>query len=158
LALAAASGEHGPDIMAVVILALLGVLALAGSSTLFYQAQPARRGIVVEGTVVANKISYTGANLGPDFDNQARVRKPMAAPVVEYTDRNGQAHQITSTLSNARLPPVGSTMRVSYRPDQPDKAVVLMPNMAVAPWLFLIVGLACIAGAIAEALHAHQHP
>jgi hypothetical protein len=141
--------------MSVVILALLGVLALAGSGALFYQAWQARRGIVVEGTVVANKISYAGTNLGPDLDNQARVRTPMAAPVVEYTDRNGQTHQVTSTLSNARRPPVGSTMRVSYRPDQPDKAVVLMPNMAVARWLFLLVGLACVAGAVAEALHSH---
>jgi hypothetical protein len=82
----------------------------------------------------------------------------MAAPVVEYTDGNGLTHQVTSTLSNARLRPVGSTMRVSYRPDQPDKAVVLMLNMVVARWLFLIVGLACIAGAIAEALPWYQHP
>jgi hypothetical protein len=158
LALAAASGEHGADIMAVVILTLLGVLALAGSGSLFFQARQARRGIVVEGTVVANKISYTGANRGPALDNQAWAPTPMAAPVVEYTDRNGQTHQVRSMLSNSRLPPVGSTMRVSYRPDQPDKAVVLMPNMAVARWLFLIVGLAGIAGAVAEALQSHQHP
>jgi Protein of unknown function (DUF3592) len=141
--------------MAVVILTFLGALALAGSGTLFYQARQAGRGIVVEGKVVANQISHSGANQGTDLDNQARVRTPMAAPVVEYTDRNGQTHRATSTLSNARLPPVGSTMRVSYRPDQPDKAVVLMPNMALARWLFLVVGLACVAGAIAEALHSH---
>ena len=145
--------------MAVVILTFLGVLALAGSAALFYQARQARRGILVEGRVIANKISRTATNLGPDLDNQPWVRTPMAAPVVEYTDRNGQTHQVTSTLSNARLPPVGSTMRVSYRPDQPDKAVVLMPNMAVARWLFLVVGLACLAGAIAEAVHSsHPHP
>lgn len=145
--------------MAVVILTLLGVLALAGSGALFVQASRARRGIVVEGTVVANKISHTAPNFGPDLGDQAWLRAPMAAPVVEYTDRNGQTHHVMSTLSNSRLPPVGSTMRVSYRPDQPDKAVVLMPNMAVARWLFLIVGLACIAGAIAEALQSsHPHP
>ena len=144
--------------MAVVILTFLGVLAMAGSAALFYQAWQARRGIVVEGRVVANKISHTVTNLGTDLDNQPWVRTPMAAPVVEYTDRNGQTHQVTSTLSNSRLPPVGSTIRVSYRPDQPDKAVVLMPNMAAARWLFLVVGLACIAGAIAEALHtSHPH-
>lgn len=43
LALAAASGEHGADIVAVVILALLGTLALAGYSTLFYEARRAAR-------------------------------------------------------------------------------------------------------------------
>jgi Protein of unknown function (DUF3592) len=144
--------------MAAVILTLLGVLALAGSGALFYQAWQARHGIVVEGTVVANKVSYTRADPGPDLGNQAWVRTPVAAPVVEYTDRSGQMHQVTSALSNARRPPVGSAMRVSYRPDQPDKAVVLMPNMAVARWLFLIVGLAGIAGAITEALHSHPHP
>lgn len=137
--------------MAVGILVFLGVLALVGSGALFLQAQQARRGIVVEGTIVAAEISHRR-----DIEDPG-VRMMSAAPVVEYTDRNGQTHQVTSKLSNSRMPQVGGTIRVSYRPDDPSKAVVLMPGMAVPRWFFLIVGVACIVGAIAEAMH-HHHP
>ena len=118
-----------------------------------------RRGIVVEGTVAANKISHTAPNFGPDLGDQRRLRAPMAAPVVQYRHRNGQTHHVMSTLSNSRLPPVGSTMRVSYRPHgsrqgcradaEHGRGAVVVPHRR--PGL-------CIAAVIARHSTVYLHP
>ena len=135
--------------MAVVwALGFMGAVGLIGAIGLFSQAWQARRGTVVSGTVVAieAKRSMRGSGAG--------TRSITYAPVVEYRDNLATLHRVTASLSGTRRPEVGATVQVSYRPDRPDKAIVMeLPGQAVAKWVFLVVGLACAIGAIIVATH-----
>lgn len=124
-------------------LGFMGAVGLFGAIGLFSQAWRARRGIVVPGTVVAierRRMSSAG---------RAGMRSYTYAPVVEFTDRSAGVHRVSAGLSGTRRPEVGSTVQVSYRPDKPEKAIVMdLPGQDIAKWVFLVAGAACAVGAI----------
>jgi Protein of unknown function (DUF3592) len=131
-------------------LGFMGAVALAGAIGLFAQSLRARGGIIAEATIVDREITRTYDAAVPAAERML----PTAAPVVEFTDAQGMTHRVTSSLGGARLPAIGTRVRVSYRSDHPERAVVLdVPGQAPAKWVFLVVGLACLAGAIIVAVH-----
>jgi hypothetical protein len=133
-----------------VVLGFMGVLALAGATGLFAQSLRARGGIIADATIVDSEITRTFDGAVPGAERML----PTAAPVVEFTDAQGMTHRVTSRLGGARLPTIGTHVHVSYRADQPERAIVLdVPGQAPAKWVFLVVGLACLTGAIIAAVH-----
>jgi hypothetical protein len=134
----------------VLALGFMGVVALGAAIGLFAQLLRARGGIIADATIVDSKISRSfGANVPP-----TERTSPTAAPIVEFTDGQGVTHRVTSSLGGTRLPVIGTRVRVSYRAEHPDKAIVLdVPGQAPAKWVFLVVGLACLTGAVIVALH-----
>jgi hypothetical protein len=124
-------------------LGFMGAVGLFGAIGLFSQAWRARRGIVVPGAVVAIERRRSGTTGG------SGMRSYTYAPVVEFTDRNASVHRVTAGLSGMRRPKVGSTVQVSYRPEKPEKAIVMdLPGQGAAKWVFLVVGVTCTVVAI----------
>jgi hypothetical protein len=136
-----------------VILALgfMSLIGLAGAAALFSQGWRARRGRIVSGTVVAT----VRERIQPYVSNPNSLRDaPTYAPVVEFTDDSGQTHQVKANLSGTMRPAIGQSVKVSYRPGNPQKAIVMeLPGQAPAKWVFLVVGVGCLAGAIVVATH-----
>jgi len=131
---------------AVWALGFMGAVGLFAAVGLFTQAWQARKGIVVSGTVVSIERRRSKAA------GRMNSRSSTYAPIVEFSDQSAQVHRVTASLSGTRRPAVGSTVRVSYRPDDPERAIVMdLPGQAGAKWVFLVVGIACTAGAIAVA-------
>jgi len=134
----------------VLALGFMGTVALIGAIGLFAQLLRARGGIITDATIVDSEITRTS---GMSVQRAGRML-PTAAPVVEFTDGTGTTHRVTSSLGGARLPVIGTRVRVSYRPEHPEKAIVLdVPGQAPAKWVFLVVGLACLTGAVLVAVH-----
>ena len=136
---------------AVWALGFMALVGLAGAIGLFSQAWRARRGVIVPGLIVGvevgrmNRASARGAT--------SRSTRTYA-PVVEFADAAGQSHRVTAALSGTRRPRVGDSVQVSYRPADPERAIVLeLPGQAPVKWVFLAVGLACAAGSVVVALH-----
>ena len=132
------------------VLGFMGVVALGGAIGLFAQSLRARGGIITDATVVDSEITRIFDGAAPGAERML----PTAAPVVEFTDAQGMTHRVTSSLGGARLPTIGTRVHVSYRADHPERAIVLdVPGQAPAKWVFLVVGLACLTGAVIVALH-----
>jgi len=56
---------------------------------------------------------------------------------------------VTASLSGTRRPKVGSTVQVSDRPEEPEKAIVMdLPGQGAAKWVFLVAGVTCTVVAI----------
>ena len=128
---------------AVWALGFMGAVGLLGAFGLFSQAWRARHGIVVPGTVVAIERRRTGTN------GSSGMRSYTYAPVVEFTDRKASVHRVTASLSGTRRPKVGSTVQVSDRPEEPEKAIVMdLPGQGAAKWVFLVAGVTCTVVAI----------
>jgi uncharacterized protein DUF3592 len=136
---------------AVWALGFMALVGLAGAIGLFSQGWRARRGVIVSGEIVGVQAGrMRGASAGGPGPWYTRTH----APVVEFSDANGQSHRVTAGLSGTRRPRIGDTVQVSYQPADPDRAIVLeLPGQAPAKWVFLVVGLACAAGAVLVALH-----
>ena len=118
---------------------VLGVLAFAVTTL---RSRPFRGGVLTEGTVVGieTEMSRVGAN-----------RRPMRtyAPKVEYRDNAGTAHTVTSSMSGGVQPEIGAAVRISYRPEEPDRARILADrHTRVGSYLFLVVGLGFLAAAV----------
>ncbi len=135
---------------AVWALGFMGAIGLLGAIGQFSQARKARGGIIVPATIVELQTSQM-RRVDPATQNFNRIR--AFAPVVEFTDEQGQLHRVTSSLSGTRRPAIGSTVSVSYRPGNPDKAIVVgVPGQSGAKWAFLVIGLVCAGAAIAVAI------
>lgn len=132
--------------MAAVILALIGAAALGASVTAFVQQHRAKRGVIVTGTIVDVSTSR-GGRAGDEH------RTTYYAPIVEYADATGATHRFASRLSASTRPDIGANRQVAYRPDDPSRAVLVEAGSErAAKWVFLVVGLAALAGAIVAAL------
>ena len=132
--------------MAAWALGFMAAIGLIGAIGLFGQAWRARYGTVVPATIVAVETRRSAYR-------RSGMRTITYAPVVEFTDTNAQTHRVTAGLSGSRVPEVGAAVQVSYRPDNPEKAVVMdVPGQAAAKWVFLVVGVACAAAAITISL------
>ncbi|MGX7681379.1 DUF3592 domain-containing protein [Jatrophihabitans sp. DSM 45814] len=140
--------------MAVVwALGFMGAVGLIGAIGLFSQGWRARKGTIVAGTIVAieAKRMSPSANI-PQNGRSQRTR--TYAPVVEFTDSTGQLHRVTASLSGTGRPEVGTSVQVSYQPQNPDRAIVMeLPGQAGAKWVFLVLGIVCAAIAIVVAVN-----
>jgi hypothetical protein len=129
----------------------MALVGLAGAIGLFGQGWRARHGVVVPGAIVdveVGRISRASSGGATRWSTRTHT------PVVEFSDANGQSHRVTASLSGTRRPRIGDTVQVSYRPTNPDRAIVMeLPGQAPAKWVFLLVGLVCAAGSLVVALH-----
>jgi hypothetical protein len=127
----------------------LGVLAVLAFVVTTVQSRPLRGGVVTKGTVVA--VETRRERIGPA---SARRTQRTYAPQVRFEDGNGVAHTVTSSLSSGVPPDVGSTVRISYLPERPERARILGDNHTrVGRYLLLVVGLGFIAAAVALGLN-----
>lgn len=134
--------------MAVVILALIGVAAVGAAVSMFVQQQRAQRGVIVTGTVIDVGVHEHSTLAYDDHDRRTTTYKPT----IEYTDESGTAHRFSPSLSGTTRPQIGDRRQVAYRPDDPSRAVlVAVGDERAAKWVFLVVGIAALAGAIALA-------
>jgi len=135
---------------AVWALGFMAAVGLTGAAGLFGQAWRSRSGTIVPATVVAvetRRSARTSAGV--------RSRTRTFAPVVEFSDSGGVVHRVAAALSGTRRPEIGSTVQVSYRPERPDKAIVMdLPGQAAAKWVFLVIGLVCLAAAVIVAVRS----
>ena len=121
---------------------MLAVLAFVVSTA---QSRPLRGGTVTDGTIVAITTHRDRIGAGA-----SRRTMRTFAPEVEFRDSNGVSHTVTTSLSGGVQPTVGATVRVSYLPENPDRARILGDSHTrVGRYVFLVVGLGLIAAAIA---------
>jgi hypothetical protein len=126
----------------------IGVLAVLAFVVSTVQSRPLRGGVVTDGTVVA-------IETGRDAIGPAGWRRTSHtyAPKVQFVDDAGVTHTVTSSLSGGVQPTLGSTLRISYRPERPEQARILGDaHTRVGRYLFLLVGLGFIAVAVAFSL------
>lgn len=134
--------------MGALILAFVGVVFLIGGAHQFVQHLQARRGVVVTGTIVDVQVSQSEST---DSDGTT-TWQTFYKPIVEYTGPDGRAHRVIPNVAGGVPPRIGDTRQVAYPPDDPARAVLVSAGGERATkWVFLLVGLAACAGAVAVA-------
>jgi hypothetical protein len=131
------------------ILGALGALAVLAFIASTVQSRPFRGGVLTDGTVVSIETRRTVIR----GSGGRRVSRTYA-PRVEFIDGHGATQAVTTSLSGGARPAIGSVVRISYLPARPEQARIMGDgHTRVGRYLFLVVGLAAVAGAVALSLN-----
>ena len=133
--------EAGGVAMALVV---GGLFTLFGWGSRNQNRHRDRRGVVTTGVIVAEQVDGIG---GGDVGL-------YGFPVVEFTDTRGGVRRFTHPSGTNVGPAIGSSVPVWYDPEVPDEPPVIHrePVMTVFPYLFLVLGLLVVIGALATAV------
>jgi hypothetical protein len=102
-------------------------------------------------TPVKNGITTTGTVIGVRSDQITSRGGGSEYAEIRFTDRNGIEHEFEAT-STSSTPDIGSTVTVSYDPDNPEHAADL--SVGSLRWItFLVVGILL---ALGEAYWAYR--